>query len=59
MRKAATSEAADGARILGRLSAAVLPGYVLLIVLFYFLAGEQLHLRESRDRKSTRLNSSH
>lgn len=48
MRKAATSEAADGARILGRLSAAVLPGYVLLIVLFYFLAGEQLHLRESR-----------
>jgi len=30
------------------LAAAVLLGYALLIVLFYFLSGEQLHLRQSR-----------
>ncbi|MCI8477286.1 MAG: ABC transporter permease [Oscillospiraceae bacterium] len=38
----------DGAPIVCRLAAAVLLGYALLIVLFYFLSGEQLHLRQSR-----------
>ena len=35
-------------RILRRLAVVVLVGYLAAVVLFYFLAGEQLHLRESR-----------
>ena len=34
--------------LLRRLAAILIVGYVAFIVLFYFLAGEQLHLRESR-----------
>lgn len=34
--------------ILRRLAAVLLMGYLAAVVLFYFLAGEQLHLRESR-----------
>ncbi len=47
-KKAKTREVVDGAPIVCRLAAAVLLGYALLIVLFYFLSGEQLHLRQSR-----------
>ncbi len=35
-------------RILRRLAVVLLVGYLAAVVLFYFLAGEQLHLRESR-----------
>ena len=38
----------DNLRVIKRLTIGFLLGYVVLIVLFYFLAGEQLHLRESR-----------
>ena len=34
--------------LLRRLAATFIVGYIAFIVLFYFLAGEQLHLRESR-----------
>lgn len=34
--------------ILRRLATVLLAGYLAAVVLFYFLAGEQLHLRESR-----------
>lgn len=34
--------------IIRRLAALLLIGYAALIILFYFLAGEQLHLRQSR-----------
>ena len=34
--------------ILRRLATVLLVGYLVAVVLFYFLAGEQLHLRESR-----------
>ena len=34
--------------ILRRLAVVLLAGYLAAVVLFYFLAGEQLHLRESR-----------
>ena len=42
------SEVKENLRILRRLAVILLLGYAILIVLFYFLAGEQLHLRESR-----------
>lgn len=35
-------------KILRRLAVLLLAGYLAAVVLFYFLAGEQLHLRESR-----------
>lgn len=35
-------------KILRRLAVVLLVGYLAAVVLFYFLAGEQLHLRESR-----------
>lgn len=35
-------------KILRRLAILLLAGYLAAVVLFYFLAGEQLHLRESR-----------
>lgn len=35
-------------QLLRRLAAVLVLGYVLFVLLFYFLAGEQLHLRESR-----------
>lgn len=34
--------------LLWRLAAILIVGYIVFVVLFYFLAGEQLHLRESR-----------
>lgn len=46
MRK--NSEVTENLQIVQRLAAILLLGYAALIVLFYFLAGEQLHLRESR-----------
>lgn len=38
--------------LLRRLAAVLVFGYVLFVLLFYFLAGEQLHLRESRGNLS-------
>jgi len=38
--------------ILPRLATVLLAGYVVAVVLFYFLSGEQLHLRQSRDNFS-------
>ena len=43
---------ASGIPLLRRLAAALVLGYVLFVFLFYFLAGEQLHLRESRGNLS-------
>ena len=34
--------------ILRRLAVVLLAGYLAAVMFFYFLAGEQLHLRESR-----------
>ena len=42
------SVGAPGISLLRRLAAALVLGYGLFILLFYFLAGDQLHLRESR-----------
>lgn len=47
-KKVINGEAAGNLQIVRRLAAVLLLGYAVLIVLFYFLAGEQLHLRESR-----------
>ena len=47
-KKVMNGEAAGNLQIVRRLAAVLLLGYAVLIVLFYFLAGEQLHLRESR-----------
>ena len=41
-------EQAQGKDIFRRLAMVLLIGYLVAVVLFYFLAGEQLHLRESR-----------
>ena len=41
--------------LLRRLAAILIVGYVSFIVLFYFLAGEQLHLRESRGNLASQL----
>lgn len=41
-------EQAQPKTILRQLAAVLLLGYLAAVVLFYFLAGEQLHLRESR-----------
>lgn len=47
-KKAINSEDTGNLQIVQRLAAVLLLGYLALVVLFYFLAGEQLHLRESR-----------
>ena len=39
-------------RLLSHMSIALLAVYVVAVILFYFLAGEQLHLRQSRDNMS-------
>lgn len=39
----------EDTRPLRRLAAALVVGYAAAVILFYFLAGEQLHLRQSRD----------
>lgn len=44
-------EQADTKSIFLRLSIVLLAGYLVAIILFYFLAGEQLHLRKSRDNQ--------
>ena len=43
-----SQEQAQPKTILRRLAVLLLGGYLAAVVLFYFLAGEQLHLRESR-----------
>lgn len=51
MRKRSKRDRRELARslcFLRRLAGGVLAGYLVLTVLFYFLAGEQLHLRQSR-----------
>ena len=45
-------EQADTKSIFLRLSIVLLAGYLIAIILFYFLAGERLHLRQSRDNQS-------
>ena len=47
-KKITGSVGAPGISLLRRLTAALVLGYGLFILLFYFLAGDQLHLRESR-----------
>ena len=47
-KKVTNGEVAGNFQIVRQLAAIILLGYAVLIVLFYFLAGEQLHLRESR-----------
>lgn len=47
-KKIARSVGAPGISLLRRLTTALVLGYGLFILLFYFLAGDQLHLRESR-----------
>lgn len=47
-KKIAGSVGAPGISLLRRLTTALVLGYGLFILLFYFLAGDQLHLRESR-----------
>ena len=47
-----TSEAQDREThtpLLRRLALILVVGYIAAVILFYFLAGEQLHLRQSRD----------
>lgn len=47
-----TSEAQDRETrtpLLRRLALVLVVGYIAAVILFYFLAGEQLHLRQSRD----------
>lgn len=46
--KAVSQEQTQPKIILRRLAVVLLAGYLAAVVLFYFLAGEQLHLRESR-----------
>ena len=48
LKKIAGKVSAPDNPLLRRLAAALVFGYVLFVLLFYFLAGEQLHLRESR-----------
>ena len=47
-KKAVNQEQTETNSLLRRLAVVLLLGYVAAIVLFYFLAGEQLHLRDSR-----------
>ncbi len=49
--KSVNNEAAENLRIIRRLAVMLLLGYAALIILFYFLAGEQLHLRQSRGNR--------
>ena len=47
-KKVAGSAGTPSTPLLRRMAAALVLGYVLFVLLFYFLAGDQLHLRESR-----------
>ena len=49
--KSVNNEAAENLRIIRRLAVMLLLGYAALIILFYFLVGEQLHLRQSRGNR--------